>query len=586
MTKNLFRVIIIFALISIVFCAPIFENPGNWGQRDWDEAFFWNGLARKTMLEYKQFPLWNPYSRGGMEFLGYPHSTFVSPMFLFVLLCGVNAGLKVQIVIYLFLGLIGMYVLSRSLRLSRVSACLSAFVYSLSSIYAFHLSEGHIGWMAMELLPLFFFAYLKSVKNRSWIIISAAIFSLFLACGSVDVTAITLVFLAVYSVLFSLREKNVFPIGKMFAVFLCSGLLLAFKLVPMLRFLTTYSREINEIDGIGLSRVMEMLLSREQLGLYLVPFHERIMTYGWHEYGAYIGVIPLVLSIIGVFGYFKRHWPLACTGLICLLVAMGNKSVIPVWHLLSRLPIYDSLRVPSRYILGVIFCIAIFSGMGLEFLKKRVKIKTIPKADCIKKVAFYGLLFFVMGDLFIVNSPIFKKAFLFPSKHIEASDRFTQSRSDLIWTEQRWNDLYPSFLANRGTLNSNEIMPIQSKALASGDLNYKGEVYLANGNGRAYIQSFSPNNVFVKVKATQDDILILNQNYYRGWKAIKKDQLCLAANYNGLISSEINPGIHEITFVFQPDDFKIGLLISIMTIVGICIFLMLELVSIHRKNNF
>ena len=191
-----------------------------------------------------------------------------------------------------------------------------------------------------------------------------------------------------------------------------------------------------------------------------------------------------------------------------------------------------------------------------------------------------------MGDLFIVNSPIFKKAFLFPSKHIEASDRFTQSRSDLIWTEQRWNDLYPSFLANRGTLNSNEIMPIQSKALASGDLNYKGEVYLANGNGRAYIQSFSPNNVFVKVKATQDDILILNQNYYRGWKAIKKDQLCLAANYNGLISSEINPGIHEITFVFQPDDFKIGLLISIMTIVGICIFLMLELVSIHRKNNF
>ena len=220
MSKNLIRAVIIFALISIVFCWPIYKNFNHLGQRDWDESFFWNAFARQTIIEHHQLPLWNPYARGGMIFLGYPHSTFLSPMFIFVLLLGPVTGLKIEIIVYLFLGLLGMYLLSRFLGLSRISSYLSAFVYNLSSIYPLHLTEGHVGWLVMGLLPWLFLTYLKSAKSKLWFIVSAVTFSLFIAAGSVDITSITVVFLAIFSLFTSVKEKSAFPIMRLFLIFL------------------------------------------------------------------------------------------------------------------------------------------------------------------------------------------------------------------------------------------------------------------------------------------------------------------------------------------------------------------------------
>lgn len=582
--RNTLLVIVLFVLISITFCSPLYNHFENWGQRDWDETFFWSGLARTTLLEHHQFPLWNPYSRGGMEFLGYPHSSFLSPMFLCVLLFGTHAGLKIEIIIYLFLGLLGMYTLSRFLGLSKTSSCLSTCVYNLSSVYVLHLAEGHLGWMAMGLLPWFFFAYLKSAQHRLWIIIAGAIFSLFLSCGSVDVTSITIVFLTGYSLFSCLKEKSLSPLIRTSIVFLCSGLLLAVKILPMLRFLSVYTKQFIETDGISFQRVGEMLLSRGQLSLYNLQIPELGMKYAWHEYGAYIGIIPLALAIIGLGSSFKKHWPLAGTALICLLLAMGNKSFIPLWDLLSQLPVYNSLRVPSRYILGVVFCAALFSGMGLEFFKKPVKTGMLQTKNMtiVKNIIFPCIVLFVAGDLFMVNSPILKKAFIFPPEHIERSDSFTQNKSNLGRPLNRWSDLYPSFLANKGTLNSSEIMLIQSHAVSVTDPRYKGEVYLSDGNGQAYINTFTPNEVTVEVQADEKDILVLNQNYYKGWKVIQKSRIFDTVSYNGLIAFAIMPDAKRVVFSYQPNGFKIGLGISLATLscmIGFWIF------SIKHKKS-
>ncbi len=48
--------------IALVFTLPIFRNFDYWGVQDWDQHFFYQVVARRSILQYRQFPLWNPYT--------------------------------------------------------------------------------------------------------------------------------------------------------------------------------------------------------------------------------------------------------------------------------------------------------------------------------------------------------------------------------------------------------------------------------------------------------------------------------------------------------------------------------------------
>ena len=65
-------VLVVFALATAIFCAPLFERPGYWGQNSWDQYLGWNGVPRLTLSKYKQLPLWNPYEAGGNVMLAHP----------------------------------------------------------------------------------------------------------------------------------------------------------------------------------------------------------------------------------------------------------------------------------------------------------------------------------------------------------------------------------------------------------------------------------------------------------------------------------------------------------------------------------
>src|SRR3989338_889533 len=100
--------LLLFSLISLAFVYPVFQNIKNWGIHDWDQHFMYNAVPRATILEFKQFPLWNPYYCGGNAMLANPQSSFLNPLYIFVLVFGEVIGLKILIPIYLIIGLLGM----------------------------------------------------------------------------------------------------------------------------------------------------------------------------------------------------------------------------------------------------------------------------------------------------------------------------------------------------------------------------------------------------------------------------------------------------------------------------------------------
>jgi len=59
--KQLMIALIIFIIISSIFLLPIFQNIGDWGIHDYDQHFMYHGVPKETILQFNQFPLWNPY---------------------------------------------------------------------------------------------------------------------------------------------------------------------------------------------------------------------------------------------------------------------------------------------------------------------------------------------------------------------------------------------------------------------------------------------------------------------------------------------------------------------------------------------
>jgi hypothetical protein len=387
---NIFS-IFIFSVIAIVYALPVLKDFSFWGQMDWDQFTFWNAVPRETLLRYHQFPLWNPYANGGNVLLAHPQSSFLSPFFVCVLIFGPVGGLKLQIIIHLILGLWGMYVLGRYLKLSQCASYGTSLIFMLNSMYALHVTEGHADWFVMAFMPYVFLFYLKSIKDPKQIMGAILFLGLILLNGSIDVITVFAAYLAVYALLAAVQNRHAAPLNVLGLLFIGTILLCAVKVIPMLEFLHQYPRITDESDGISLLTLSKMLLSREHAHLDRMDWQitrEMGFRYWWHEYGAYSGIIPLLLCLYGAVRSFRKQWPVVMAGISCLFIALGSGSVIPFWKWLHYLPVYNSLTVPTRFILGFVFSCALLAGYGLtnceEFIvrkwgrKKATLVKIIP----------------------------------------------------------------------------------------------------------------------------------------------------------------------------------------------------------------
>ncbi|MBI2400146.1 MAG: hypothetical protein HYV23_03690, partial [Deltaproteobacteria bacterium] len=142
---------IIFPLLliaaALVFISPVLNDIHNVGVSDWDSHFFYHAVPLRTIADFGQFPLWNPYYCGGNVMLAAPESNFLAPSFILALLFGEVVGVKLIIALYAVLGFLGMYLLSRVLGMARLSSLAPAVIFMMSSWFALRISEGHSSFL-------------------------------------------------------------------------------------------------------------------------------------------------------------------------------------------------------------------------------------------------------------------------------------------------------------------------------------------------------------------------------------------------------------------------------------------------------
>ncbi len=95
--------------------------------------------------------------------------------------------------------------------------------------------------------------------------------------------------------------------------------------------------------------------------------------------------------------------------------------------------------------------------------------------------------------------------------------------------------------------------------------------------GIANIVEYTPNRVRIKAVLDKPGFLVLSDQYYPGWKAIVDGkEVSIHRAYYILRAVRLDSGEHEVVFVFDPLLFKIGCLISVITIVSMLVFLVLR----------
>lgn len=567
----------IFAVLSLFFWHPILKNIFFFGEMDWDQYFFWRIVSRDTLLRFKEFPFWNPYTNGGNVFFAHTHSFVLSPVHLLVLLFGAVAGVKLQIILFSFLGLVGMFVAGSECGLKGISRLVPPVIYMFSSYMPLHIAEGHGEYIYVAVLPWLFFFFSKAQKSPVYICFTAIVFALTILGGGIDVLFISIVVMGLISICFSIKKRSLRPVLLLGIAFAASFFLSAVKLLPVLETLSHDSRQVVSEEKVTASLLLASLFERDQSAYYQVSkwtSPEESITYrgiefeyGFHEYGAYIGLAVFFLFLLGVIRR-REQWWIPVVGFCSLWIATGSLFDVSLWGWLHELPLYSSLRVPSRFILGFLFCVSLGAGYGFSCIQRKGK-------NSLFKVFLLLLLLLIITDFYMVSNRLIKDIFTIKPVPVARKDAFAQRyRGYNDVPHLMRSNMFRMVQENSGNLIGYDVLEIeQGRILCEGESSYKGELYLAEGNGDLQVAWFSPNKIKGSVHLNTKDVLVLNQNYYKDWKAEVNGHQVPVVSHNGLVSISMPEGNNDFVIYFFSNSFLFGLCVSGISFIIMSIYI-------------
>lgn len=207
---------------------------------------------------------------------------------------------------------------------------------------------------------------------------------------------------------------------------------------------------------------------------------------------------------------------------------------------------------------------------------------------------FRDVLLDILGVKFILN----KNEYL-GKKNEHDNFAFPQDEYDLIYQSSPWQiyqnkDVLPRFFLSDSFIIESDYKKIISKLYDNKKdsqtiiLEEDPNIQIRRGRKDVKLVDYSPNEVTFLTNSLGDSILFLSDNYYPGWKVLIDDNMdkIYRANYS-FRAVKVPEGRHTVKFIYDPESFKIGLLISGVGIIALfVVLLILRKISYeHLKKN-
>ncbi|HUP49610.1 MAG TPA: hypothetical protein VNA04_12560 [Thermoanaerobaculia bacterium] len=138
----------LLVLLPTLFFADVLLGFGNFAMRDLSHFYYPTKQIYRQIVAGGEFPLWNRYSHAGQPLAANPEHEIFYPFTWLTLLPSYDLGYRLHILVHLYIGLLAMYALLRSLRIRPEAAFFGAVSWGLGGLYLSY----------VNLLPIFFCA--------------------------------------------------------------------------------------------------------------------------------------------------------------------------------------------------------------------------------------------------------------------------------------------------------------------------------------------------------------------------------------------------------------------------------------------
>ena len=516
-----------------------------------------------VLRHFHQLPLWDPYKCGGMPMLGNPQSRLMTPMFLLTLLFGPMLGLHLEVILHLLLAWAGGYLLGRELKLSPMASVGAATLFPASSWFFLRAAEGHLVILPFAYLPwLALFALHAIDRPMIYAIAAAAVLAIMFGEGGLYAITYSAVFLMVWLLVMASLMPSIRPLLVLAVIGLFSSGFAAVKLLPSILFMGKYPRPIGQGWATDPWVMFTALFSP-----YQDKYRPSPAGFGFHEYGAFVGVAFFLLAIMAFLAPWRKTLPWFIAGMVLYLFSRGENPLFgfSLWNLVHHLPIFSSERLPSRWHIPLVFTLSALVGFGIDGLRESLGRAGTTRAALLLAI---GTI-----ECFIHGPPNLR--------YIQQNPEETAPTVTADFHQDRGmvnSRMYMNALRNVGSLNCYELSMFDDLAIfATGDneKGYRGEAYFATGPQSVQTVEWTPEQLTYDIQAATPGLLIVNQNYDPAWKLTKG--LGKVVGHDGLLGIEVPAGNQQLRIIYRSSAFYLGAAITFATMIIATIWIAIDL---------
>ena len=361
--------LLLFCFLTVaIWALPIWYTPGMAGIGDWDWSMHRYEVLRLTVAEFGQWPGHNPWNIGGIPFLGNPSISILSIRGLLVLVFGTYWGLRLGVLIYVFICFIGSWKLSGIWWKSRFIRLVFSFYITASPALAYHCAVGHLLFQTFCFMPLLFYFLFKFNQDRWSGLKAAIVFGIaFNASPAYIVQYSVLILICLYIYLFvSKYKENSRMLLRWLALFvpICAALTF-YRIMTILPVAFDFPRITNfrmHFDWVDLLKLY--FIPYIKFGPIFPPAKYSSLAYT-HEICSYVGIVGFILFLLSFRRGFRWWHAMA---LLLVWAGMGNDSYFHIMYWIQKIPSFSSHGCFTRIRVFTLLFFGIAATWGLNHL--------------------------------------------------------------------------------------------------------------------------------------------------------------------------------------------------------------------------
>lgn len=496
-------------------------------------------------------------------------------------------GIKVWVFTHILTGMLGAVALVADRGGNRAEQVLGATLMGACGFVAEHFGGGHLAFTSFCFFPFILWSFRRSLADLRYVVVAAGLFALADIQGGTYPVPLIAAALAIETLarLGSAADRRGLALA-LPAFGLLFVLLAGVRLVPVMHYLREHPRLMPLDDRLSLGDLFSFWTTRT---------HSRGVAghpYVWPEYNDYVGLVPVALMLLGVaVALFTRedaHGSRRARRIDLVLFlgllwcALGNIPGPSLYGLLHKLPIYASLRVPSRFLSPATAAFALLAIAPLVMTRALLVARNVSARVLRAVLAIeIALVAGIAIDVSLTNQRVMQQGIDPVLSRARASAAFHQNSS-----------------ADYGQFPTFPVRGLGTRACYV-PLEWKPAEGIADGTGpQARVQPpaagavtqtrWSPSAIDLDVHLTADGVVVVNQNYETGWQAGAGD-VTIGAYVNrenrfwdirarpaelpakgaiGLLAVRLSAGDHHLALRHRPRGLLLG---TLMTLLGLAL---------------